>query len=50
MMIDHVLRFNLEAAPEKLAELARVSARAAARQGFVAWLRELKADDRHRST
>ena len=50
IMIDHVMRFNLPSATEKLAELARVArvrngdagsddARAHA---FVAWLRELK--------
>ena len=52
IMIDHVMRFNLPAAPAKLAELAHVArvpngntgsdeARASA---FIAWLGNLKAD------
>jgi alcohol dehydrogenase class IV len=52
IMIDHVMRFNLPAAPTKLAELAHVArvpdgnvgsdeARALA---FIAWLGTLKAD------
>jgi alcohol dehydrogenase class IV len=51
IMIDHVMRFNLPAATDKLAELAHVarvkdgdtgSAEARAR-AFIAWLGELKA-------
>ena len=50
IMIDHVMRFNLDAATDKMAELARVagvpggdSGSAEARaQAFVAWLTELK--------
>lgn len=40
VMIDHVMRFNREAAEAKMAELARVAGVA----DLVAWLTELKAD------
>jgi hypothetical protein len=50
IMIDHVMRFNLPAAPEKMAELAHVarapggdSGSAEARgRAFIAWLADLK--------
>ena len=51
IMIDHVMRFNLPAAPAKIAELAHVvgvggsSARRAA-QAFIDWLDALKRDAR----
>jgi alcohol dehydrogenase class IV len=52
IMIDHVMRFNLPAATEKLAELARVAhvpggdhgSDEARANAFVAWLGQLKAD------
>jgi alcohol dehydrogenase class IV len=43
IMIDHVMRFNLDAAQEKLAELARVCDAGATAQSFVDWLGGLKA-------
>jgi alcohol dehydrogenase class IV len=43
IMIDHVMRFNLDAAEVKLAELARVCAAGTTAQSFVDWLSGLKA-------
>ena len=43
IMIDHVMRFNLEAADEKMAELARVCGAGDTAMSFVEWLVELKA-------
>jgi alcohol dehydrogenase class IV len=42
LMIDTVLAWNYEAAPEKFAELAHVCGVAAGGPGFVPWLRQLK--------
>jgi alcohol dehydrogenase class IV len=42
-MIDHVMRFNLDAAEKKLAELARVCGAGSTAQSFVDWLTGLKA-------
>jgi alcohol dehydrogenase class IV len=42
IMIDHVMRFNLDAAPAKMAELARVSGAGGDAESFVPWLVELK--------
>jgi alcohol dehydrogenase class IV len=42
MMIDHVMRFNAEACPAKMAELARVCGAGASAGDFVAWLGALK--------
>ncbi len=42
LMIDTVLAWNHEAAPEKFAELAHVCGVAAGGPGFVPWLRQLK--------
>ena len=50
IMIDHVMRFNAEAAPAKMAELARVAGMPGvnamnereAGAAFIDWLRELK--------
>jgi alcohol dehydrogenase class IV len=42
IMIDHVMRFNRDAAPEKMAELARVCGAGNAADDFVAWLEKLK--------
>ena len=56
IMIDHVMRFNLPAATDKLAELAHVAGVPGARRrappkrariAFIAWLTTLKADARH---
>src|SRR4029434_2420667 len=49
VMIDHVMRFNLSAASEKMAELAHVvgvakHAQDASAQAFVDWLSALKRD------
>jgi alcohol dehydrogenase class IV len=44
VMIDHVMRFNLDAAPEKFAELARVCGAGTSGEEFVAWLEKLKAE------
>ncbi len=44
IMIDHVMRFNAPAAPEKLAELARVCGAGATAEAFIAWLGRLKRD------
>jgi len=41
-MIDHVMRFNREAAEEKMAELARVCGAGSSATDFVAWLAALK--------
>jgi alcohol dehydrogenase class IV len=42
IMIDHVMRHNLDAAPRKLAELARVCGAGASGEDFIAWLGALK--------
>jgi len=42
IMIDHVMRFNADAAGEKMAELARVCGAGATAGDFVAWLARLK--------
>jgi alcohol dehydrogenase class IV len=42
VMIDHVMRFNADAAPVKLAELARVCGAGATAEDFIAWLGRLK--------
>jgi hypothetical protein len=49
IMIDHVMRFNLSAAQDKMAELAHVagvggSSASASAQAFIDWLVELKRD------
>ena len=45
IMVDHVMRFNRDAAAAKMAELARVAGVAdATADGFVAWLARLKAE------
>ncbi len=52
IMIDHVMRFNLPAAPAKMAELARVAGvpgagamvEQDAAKAFIAWLAKMKAD------
>jgi alcohol dehydrogenase class IV len=43
IMIDHVMRFNREAAEGKMAELARVCGAGATAEEFIAWLTALKA-------
>ncbi|HSW82215.1 MAG TPA: iron-containing alcohol dehydrogenase [Usitatibacter sp.] len=43
IMIDHVMRFNLDAAETKLAELARVCGAGTTAESFVEWLGGLKA-------
>ena len=43
IMIDHVMRFNLDAAEAKLAELARVCGAGTTAESFVEWLATLKA-------
>jgi alcohol dehydrogenase class IV len=43
VMLDHVMRFNLDAARAKLDELARVSGAGATAEDFIAWLTRLKA-------
>jgi alcohol dehydrogenase class IV len=43
IMIDHVMRFNLDAAETKLAELARVCGAGTTAESFVEWLARLKA-------
>ncbi len=43
IMIDHVMRFNREAAEAKMAELARVCGAGASGADFVQWLAALKA-------
>jgi alcohol dehydrogenase class IV len=42
IMIDHVMRFNRDAAERKMAELARVSGAGSDAESFVEWLVELK--------
>jgi len=42
IMIDHVMRFNREAAEAKMAELARVCGAGATGEDFIAWLAALK--------
>jgi hypothetical protein len=42
VMLDHVMRFNAEAAPEKMAELARVCGAGDTAEDFVRWLTALK--------
>jgi alcohol dehydrogenase class IV len=42
IMIDHVMRFNLDAAQKKMAELARVCGAGETAESFVAWLTALK--------
>jgi hypothetical protein len=44
LMLDHVMRFNLEAAREKMAELARVTGAGSTAEDFVAWLTRLKTE------
>jgi len=43
IMIDHVMRFNLDAAETKLAELARVCGAGTSAESLVVWLAGLKA-------
>jgi alcohol dehydrogenase class IV len=43
IMIDHVMRFNAEAAGERMAELARVCGAGTSARDFVDWLSALKA-------
>jgi alcohol dehydrogenase class IV len=43
IMIDHVMRFNLDAAQAKMAELARVCDAGATAEAFIDWLAALKA-------
>ncbi|HYC38360.1 MAG TPA: iron-containing alcohol dehydrogenase [Usitatibacter sp.] len=42
IMIDHVMRFNLDAAERKMAELARVCGAGESAESFVSWLTALK--------
>ena len=42
IMIDHVMRFNLDAATAKMAELARVCGAGETAESFVTWLAALK--------
>ncbi len=42
IMIDHVMRFNLDAAERKMAELARVCGAGSTAESFVEWLVALK--------
>jgi alcohol dehydrogenase class IV len=42
IMIDHVMRFNLDAAEKKMAELARVCGAGDSAESFVRWLAGLK--------
>jgi alcohol dehydrogenase class IV len=42
IMIDHVMRFNLDAAEKKMAELARVCGAGTTAESFVEWLVSLK--------
>lgn len=44
VMLDHVMRFNQAAAPEKFAELAHVSGAGRTPDDFVNWLTRLKAE------
>ena len=43
IMIDHVMRFNIDAAERKMAELARVCGAGSTAQSFIDWLVALKA-------
>ncbi|HET7403059.1 MAG TPA: iron-containing alcohol dehydrogenase, partial [Usitatibacter sp.] len=43
IMIDHVMRFNAEAAAERMGELARVCGAGASARDFTDWLAALKA-------
>jgi alcohol dehydrogenase class IV len=43
-MFDHVMRFNANAAPDRFAELARVTGAGKSADEFVEWLTRLKAD------
>ncbi|MGE5616662.1 MAG: iron-containing alcohol dehydrogenase [Bacillota bacterium] len=43
IMIDHVMRFNRDAAVDKMAELARVSGAGTTAESFIDWLAGLKA-------
>jgi hypothetical protein len=43
IMIDHVMRFNLDACEKKMAELARVCGAGDTAESFVSWLVDLKA-------
>jgi alcohol dehydrogenase class IV len=42
IMIDHVMRFNVDAAERRMAELARVCGAGDSAESFVRWLAELK--------
>jgi alcohol dehydrogenase class IV len=42
IMIDHVMRFNADAADKKMAELARVCGAGSTAESFVEWLVQLK--------
>jgi alcohol dehydrogenase class IV len=42
IMIDHVMRFNLDAAEKKMAELARVCGAGETAESFIEWLVQLK--------
>ena len=42
IMIDHVMRFNIDAAERKMAELARVCGAGESAESFVTWLAALK--------
>src|SRR5882672_5265071 len=42
IMIDHVMRFNADAADRKMAELARVCGAGSSAQDFIGWLAALK--------
>jgi len=44
VMIDYVMRFNLDASPVKMAELARVCGAGTTAESFVSWLTALKAE------
>jgi alcohol dehydrogenase class IV len=44
VMLDHVLRFNADAAREKLDELARVAGAGRSAEDFIAWISRLKAE------
>jgi alcohol dehydrogenase class IV len=43
IMIDHVMRFNLDACETKMAELARVCGAGDTAESFIEWLEQLKA-------
>jgi alcohol dehydrogenase class IV len=44
VMLDHVMKFNLDAARDKLAELARVSGAGTTAEDFIGWLTRLKTE------